>query len=114
AAAAQRRPRGSARAAVRRGSKPVKRRRPTMAQRFLEMYFHGVGEEDLTSRPPEALAGAALHHLQLGSGRRAPGQSLVRVFNPDKARDGFESPHTVVMIVTDDMPFLVDSVGIVF
>ena len=85
-----------------------------LRRRFLETYFHGVGEEDLTSRAPEALATAALHHLEFGSGRRAPGQSLVRVFNPDEARDGFESPHTVVMIVTDDMPFLVDSVGIVF
>ena len=85
-----------------------------LRKRFLGTYFHGVGEEDLTSRPPEALAAAALHQLEFGSGRRAPGQSLVRVFNPDKARDGFESPHTVVMIVTDDMPFLVDSVGIVF
>ena len=48
------------------------------------------------------------------SERRPAGQSLVRVFNPDPERDGFESPHTVVMIVTDDMPFLVDSIGIVF
>jgi glutamate dehydrogenase len=83
-------------------------------KRFLETYFHGVGEEDLTNRAAGALAGAALHHLEFGSGRRAPGQSLVKVFNPDPARDGFESPHTLVMIVTDDKPFLVDSVGIVF
>jgi glutamate dehydrogenase len=83
-------------------------------RRFLEAYFRGVGEEDLASRPPEALACAALHHLEFGSGRRAPGQSLVKVFNPDPAREGFECPHTLVMIVTDDMPFLVDSVGMVF
>jgi glutamate dehydrogenase len=92
----------------------AKARTNKLRRHFLETYFHGVGEEDLTSRTPEALAGAALQHLEFGSGRRAPGQSLVRVFNPDKARDGFESPHTVVMIVTDDMPFLVDSVSIVF
>ncbi|HWG30414.1 MAG TPA: NAD-glutamate dehydrogenase [Steroidobacteraceae bacterium] len=84
------------------------------ARKFLEGYFHGVGEEDLTSRAPGTLAAAALHHLEFGSGRRAPGQSLVKVFNPEQARDGFESPHTLVMIVTDDKPFLVDSIGIVF
>ena len=100
--------------AAARGRKSVARGRNSIAQRFLQTYFRGVAEEDLSSRTPAALAGAALSHCESGSGRRAPGQSLVRVFNPDPARDGFESPHTLVMIVTDDMPFLVDSVGIVF
>jgi glutamate dehydrogenase len=59
------------------------------------------------------LAGEARSHLELGW-RRTPGQSLVRIFNPDRERDGFESPHTLVLIVTDDRPFLVDSVGIAF
>jgi glutamate dehydrogenase len=84
-----------------------------MRQRFLRAYFRGVGEEDLAERSPAMLAGAAQSHLELGW-RRAPGQTLVRIFNPDRARDGFESPHTVVQIVTEDKPFLVDSVGITF
>jgi glutamate dehydrogenase len=80
--------------------------------RFVRAYFRGVGEEDLAERAPALLAHAALDHFAFGS-KRLPGQSLVRVFNPDPQRDGFESPHTVVMTVTDDMPFLVDSLGIV-
>ena len=36
------------------------------------------------------------------------------MFNPESERDGFQSAHTLVMVVTDDMPFLVDSLGIVF
>jgi len=82
-------------------------------QPFLRAYFRGVGEEDLAERAPATLATAARSHLELGW-RRAPGQSLVRIFNPDPERDGFESPHTLVQIVTDDRPFLVDSVGIAF
>jgi glutamate dehydrogenase len=35
---------------------------------------------------------------------------MVEVLNPELASHGWESPHTVVRIVTDDMPFLVDSV----
>ena len=35
------------------------------------------------------------------------------MFNPDLATNGWQSPHTVVQIVTDDMPFLVDSVRMV-
>src|SRR6185437_12574209 len=82
-------------------------------QQFLRAYFRGVGEEDLAERAPATLASAARSHLELGW-RRTPGQCLVRIFNPDPERDGFESPHTLVQIVTDDKPFLVDSIGIVF
>ena len=42
-------------------------------------------------------------------GRRRPGEARVRVYNPG-AGDGWSSPHTIVEIVDDDMPFLVDSV----
>src|SRR5579871_2419454 len=95
-----------AQAAARKGHR-------SLQQRFVRAYFRGVGEEDLAQRPPRALAKAALAHLEFGM-RRRRGQRLVRVFNPDLQRDGFESPHTLVMLVTDDMPFLVDSMGIVF
>ena len=33
---------------------------------------------------------------------------------PMRARDGFEIAHTLVLSVTDDMPFLVDSLGMAF
>src|SRR5580704_8539260 len=87
--------------------------RNALLQRFLRAYFHGVAEEDLAERAPRHLAKAALAHLEFGT-RRAPGRSLVRVFNPAAHQDGFESAHTLVLTVTDDMPFLVDSLGMAF
>jgi len=81
-----------------------------LPQRFLRSYFHGVAEEDLAARAPKQLGKAALAHLEFAA-RRPPGRSLVRVFNPDPSTDGFESPHTLVLTVTDDMPFLVDSLS---
>jgi glutamate dehydrogenase len=39
-----------------------------------------------------------------------PGRALVRLLNPTRAEDGWDSQDTVVQIVTDDMPYLVDSV----
>ncbi len=87
--------------------------RHELRQRFLRSYFHGVAEEDLAERSPRQLARAALAHLAFGA-RRAAGRSLVRVFNPQLKADGFESPHTLVLTVTDDMPFLVDSLGMAF
>jgi glutamate dehydrogenase len=96
-------------ASARRGRR---RGMPVAPDRLARYFYHGVSELDLVQRTPEDLAGAALAELELGRTRRS-GRSLVRVFNPDPARDGFASPHTVIMVVTDDMPFLVDSLSMV-
>ncbi len=87
--------------------------RAPLAETFLRAYYHGVAEEDLRARTLDDLAAAALAHLALGARRRA-GAALIRVFNPGAASDGWESRHTIVAVVTDDMPFLVDSLSIVF
>ncbi len=85
-------------------------RERALAAAFLRRYFRGVADEDLRARGSDDLAGAALTQLA-GARRRRPGRPWVRVFNPDPARDGFRSSHTVVMIVCEDMPFLVDSMS---
>jgi len=87
--------------------------RAPLTSSFIRAYYHGVAEEDLRARDLDSLAAAALAHLALGA-RRKPGVPLIRVFNPDSASDGWTSRHTIVAVVTDDMPFLVDSLGIVF
>jgi len=83
-------------------------------RQFLRDYFRGVGEEDLAQRPAEAFAAMATLHLKMGGRPRKAGETFVRVLNPDPARDGFESPHTLILVVTDDMPFLVDTLNVVF
>jgi len=100
-------------ALIERIARAAPRGRNELRQRFLRAYFHGVAEEDLAERTPRQLASAAVAHLEFGA-RRAPGRSLARVFNPQPKGDGFESPHTLVVTVTDDMPFLVDSLGMAF
>lgn len=79
---------------------------------FIRLYYRGVDEADLLSQPAAALAHAAAGHLRFGALRRN-GQSLVRAFNPTVARDGWDCDHTVIEIVTDDMPFLIDSLAMV-
>ncbi len=86
---------------------------PIPVDRFINAYYRGVAEEDLAERSIEDLAGIALRHLELGL-RRKPGKPSISIFNPDVKRDGFSSPHTLVLLVTDDMPFLVDSLNMVF
>ena len=76
---------------------------------FLKQYYAHLAEDDLTAFEPEALAWLALHHLKIAR-KRHPGAPLVHLFNPDKADAPWRVGHTVVEIVTDDMPFLFDSV----
>jgi glutamate dehydrogenase len=79
------------------------------AEAFVRQYYHWVPEEDLRDRAQDDLYGAAMAHWRLGF-KRSPGEAKVRVYNPDADRDGWSSPHTVLEIVSDDMPFIVDSV----
>jgi glutamate dehydrogenase len=88
---------------------PKSRRGPDY-KHFLETYYGNVDAEDISARDPAALAGAALSHLEFARKRR--GRALVRVFNPTLREHGYTSPHTVIELVNDDMPFLVDSIGL--
>jgi len=72
-------------------------------------YYAQVDPEDLDERQPADLYGAALSHWAFAR-KREPGRAKVRVFNPTIEEHGWQSTHTIVEIVNDDMPFLVDSV----
>ena len=77
--------------------------------RFLSQYFSRVPEDILLERREQDLYAQALSHRHLLIDQ-ASGPS-VRVYNPRADEDGWESRHTVAQIVVDDMPFLVDSLG---
>ncbi len=76
---------------------------------FLRSYYAQVPAEDLEHRNPDELRAVARCHWDLAQ-QRAPGTAIVRVFAPKRAEDGWDANHTIVQIVNDDMPFLVDSV----
>jgi len=78
----------------------------------LREYFRGVGEEDLASRTPTALAHLASLHLELAR-RRRRGATVVHAFSPEVGSPLGER-HSYVLVVTDDRPFLVDSLSLAF
>ena len=80
-----------------------------LAAAVIAKFYDHVPPDDVAGRSPRDLGGAALS-LWRFAGRRRPGQPKIRVYNPEPDVDGWSSPHTVVEIVNDDMPFLVDSV----
>lgn len=79
---------------------------------FVGAYLADLPEFDLDDRRTADLYAAALVHFSLGR-ERAAGETLVSVRSPDVDRDGWQSDRSVVLIVTDDRPFLVDTVRIV-
>ncbi len=78
--------------------------------RFIRGMYAGVPPGDLLKQRPEHLYAAGVSLLEFAR-RRAPGQALVRAYRPTLDEHGWQSPHTIGEVVTDDMPFLVDSVG---
>src|ERR1700760_2614258 len=80
------------------------------AEAFVRQYYRWVSPDDLAERSELDLYGAALAHFNLAR-THTPGSTKVRVYNPQFEVHGWQSTHTAVEIVTDDMPFLIDSVA---
>jgi glutamate dehydrogenase len=97
-------------AIVRAAIRPPKSVRALDWRQFLQAYYANVDAADLAERDPAELASAALSHLLLAASRRR--SASVRVFNPSLREHGFVSPHTIIDVVNDDMPFLVDSINL--
>ena len=79
---------------------------------FLEAYYRELPDFDVDDRTDADLYAAAVRHWELGL-TRAPGAIDVAVLSPDRDRDGWRSDRSFVMIVTDDAPFMIDTVRIV-
>ncbi len=80
-----------------------------LAERFVRQFYAHVPPDDIIQEGADNLYGAAMslwNHAQV----REAGASKVRVYTPHQDQDGWKSTHSVVEIVNDDMPFLVDSV----
>lgn len=70
--------------------------------------FYAQGPDDLMESEPETLFAIA-HSMWQMAEKRPAGKPLVKILNPRGKKEGWTSKHTVLQIVNDDMPFLVDS-----
>ncbi|MEX1081654.1 MAG: NAD-glutamate dehydrogenase [Halofilum sp. (in: g-proteobacteria)] len=67
--------------------------------------------EELERQPATAVA-AMLRWLHDFYVERPAEEPKIRVLEPTAEREGWELPYAVVLVATDDRPFLVDSIGI--
>jgi glutamate dehydrogenase len=76
---------------------------------LLAAYYRHVAPEDVSGRADVDVYGALASHYRLAE-ERPQGTAKVRVLTPTLADGGWSAGgHSVVEVVTDDMPFLVDS-----
>jgi glutamate dehydrogenase len=80
------------------------------AEQFVRRYFALVAPDDIIYTSFETLLGGALSLFDFAA-QRTPGAAKIRIFNPTQEGNGWTLEHTVIEIVNDDMPFLVDSVS---
>jgi len=78
------------------------------AQFFIRAFFSRLATGDESLHTPTEWAALVSGLLDFLS-RRPPGRAAVRVINPDTGHDG----RSVVEVVTDDSPFLVDTVSMI-
>ncbi len=79
------------------------------AERLIAAFYANVAPEDVLSREAEQLYGAAMALFAFAR-QRPPGRPKLRLYQPQADEHGWDCPHSVIEIVNDDMPFLVDSV----
>ncbi|MCY4045034.1 MAG: NAD-glutamate dehydrogenase, partial [Cellvibrionales bacterium] len=78
-------------------------------KRFTDVYFESVTQFEFAEKKIEDVYGATIaswHFLQ----QRQKDEIKLKVFNPTNALDGWVSTHTVIQILTDDAPFIIDTV----
>jgi glutamate dehydrogenase len=83
---------------------------PATVRVFLEHYFRHVDAIDVDERTVEDLLGLVQSHYRLAV-QRPSARATIAIRTPRQSDDGWTAGGaTVVQIVTDDRPFLVDSV----
>lgn len=75
---------------------------------FIRLYFAQMPMADLVTRPIADLYGSALSQFELMHHRKF-GELKIKIFNPQYEQDGWQSTHTIIQVIADDMPFMVDS-----
>ena len=83
-----------------------------LCSEFVRQFYGTVALDDLNEWEIEDLYGAAANFWALIK-HRAPNEIKIKIYNPDFERHGWQTTHTVVEVICDDMPFLVDSLRLV-
>ena len=80
---------------------------------FVDRIFYHVSLDDLSGRSESNLYSSCLNLWQSVQ-EFSPKKPLIKVYTPNIKTDGWTSERTIVEVIQNDMPFLVDSVRMLF
>jgi glutamate dehydrogenase len=75
---------------------------------FIYEFYKNASPDDLSLRLDELYAIALSNWKFIASYKQK--ESKIRIFNPTLEENGWTSSHTIIQILTTDMPFLIDSI----
>lgn len=79
---------------------------------FARQLYSTVALEDLQEWEIDDLYGAVINFWSLIN-ERDPSETKIRIYNPDYERHGWQTTHTVIEVICNDKPFIVDSLRMV-
>lgn len=80
---------------------------------FLRDFYHRLSGQDFVAAQAPMFRAAALRHRKLGT-TREPGKTLIEIYNlkDDRNKSVDRRDATIITIITDDKPFIIDSLTI--
>ncbi|EKE87028.1 NAD-glutamate dehydrogenase [Idiomarina xiamenensis] len=91
-------------------AKKVPANQAPLIQDFAHRLYRNISSDDLVHRTDSDMYGAILSLWHSFNDYKPGNKALIKVYNPEVGRHGWESPHTIIEIIQSDMPFMVDSV----
>ena len=82
-----------------------------LVDQFAHLLYGNMSSFDLENRNDSDMYGAALS-LWRSLNQHKDDTPIIKVFNPSVSQNGWKSSHTIIEIIVNDMPFLVDSIRI--
>ncbi|HVT62326.1 MAG TPA: NAD-glutamate dehydrogenase, partial [Legionellaceae bacterium] len=92
--------------------KKLSKKHAALCSEFVRQYFMTMSIEDLKESSIDDLYGLAVNFWSLIRTRQ-PNETKIKIYNPNIEEHGWKNTHTVVELICDDMPFIVDSLRIV-
>ena len=82
-----------------------------LVEQFAHLLYGNLSSLDLDHRNESDMYGAVLS-LWSSLNEHKDDAPVIHVFNPSVSRNGWKSSHTIIEVIIQDMPFLVDSIRI--
>ncbi|MFQ3339674.1 MAG: glutamate dehydrogenase, partial [Colwellia sp.] len=82
-----------------------------LVEQFAQLLYGNMSSLDLDHRNESDMYGAVLSLWSSLNEHKDDGP-VIHVFNPSVSRNGWKSSHTIIEVIIQDMPFLVDSIRI--